>query len=110
MNKDTLYTLALVDTSKGATITVPDMQADRYFSVLLLDNDHYCPGLTYTSGMHELPGDTKYLAINVRIQLLFPDDPADIALVNQFRITLSSRPTAPTRSRSRIGTGNRWPH
>jgi hypothetical protein len=85
MNKDTLYTVALVDTSKGATITVPDMPAGRYFSVLLLDNDHYCPGVIYTSGMHELPQDTKYLAINVRIQLLLPDDPADIALVNQLQ-------------------------
>jgi hypothetical protein len=85
MNKDTLYTVALVDTSKGATITVPDMPAGRYFSVLLLDNDHYCPGVIYTSGKHELPRDTKYLAINVRIQLLHPDDPADIALVNQLQ-------------------------
>lgn len=33
MNKDTLYTVALVDTSKGATITVPEMPAGRYFSV-----------------------------------------------------------------------------
>jgi len=47
MNKDTLYTVALVDTSKGATITVPEMPAGRYFSVLLLDNDHYCPGVIY---------------------------------------------------------------
>ena len=85
MNKDTLYTVALVDTSKGASITVPDMPAGRYFSVLLLDNDHYCPGVIYTSGTHELPQDTKYLAINVRIQLLLPDDPADIALVNQLQ-------------------------
>ena len=85
MNKDTLYTVALVDTSNGATITVPDMPAGRYFSVLLLDNDHYCPGFIYTSGTHELPQDTKYLAINVRIQLLHPDDPADIALVNQLQ-------------------------
>jgi hypothetical protein len=85
MNKDTLYTVALVDTSKGATITVPDIPAGRYFSVLLLDNDHYCPGVIYTSGTHELPQDTKYLAINVRIQLLLPDDPADIALVNQLQ-------------------------
>lgn len=85
MNKDTLYLVAVVDTSKGATISVPEMPAGRYFSVLLLDNDHYCPGVIYTSGTHELPQDTKYLAINVRIQLLRPDDPADIALVNQLQ-------------------------
>jgi hypothetical protein len=35
MNKDTLYTVALVDTSKGAAITVPEMPAGRYFSVML---------------------------------------------------------------------------
>ena len=33
MNKDTLYTVALVDTSKGATITVPEMPAGRYFGI-----------------------------------------------------------------------------
>jgi hypothetical protein len=85
MNKDTLYTVAVVDTSKGATITVPEMPAGRYFSVLLLDNDHYCPGVIYTSGTHELPQDTKYLAVNVRIQLFNPDDPAEIALVNKLQ-------------------------
>ena len=63
MNKDTLYTVALVDTSKGAAITVPEMPADRYFSVQLVDNDHYCPGVIYTSGTHKLPEDTKYLSI-----------------------------------------------
>jgi hypothetical protein len=97
MNKDTLYSVALVDTSKGATITVPEMPADRYFSVLILDNDHYCPGVIYTSGTHELPRDTKYLAINVRIQLLHPDDPADIALVNalQDRFVISANSADP---------------
>jgi hypothetical protein len=85
MNKDTLYTVALVDTSKGATITVPEMPAGRYFSVLLIDNDHYCAGVIYASGTHALPQDTKYLAINIRIQLLHPDDPEDIKLVNQLQ-------------------------
>jgi hypothetical protein len=82
MNKDTLYTVALVDTSKGATITVPEMPACRYFSVLLIDNDHYCAGVLYDSGTHVLPQDTKYLAINIRIQLLHPGDPEEIKLVN----------------------------
>jgi hypothetical protein len=59
MNKDTLYTVAVVDTSKGATITVPEMPAGRYFSVLLLDNDHYCPGVIYTSGTHKRHGTSQ---------------------------------------------------
>jgi hypothetical protein len=36
MNKDTLYAGCIVDTSKGATITIPEMPAGRYFSVLLV--------------------------------------------------------------------------
>jgi hypothetical protein len=85
MNKDTLYSPAVVDTSKGATITVPAMPAGRYFSVKLVDNDHYCPGVIYTPGTHELPRNTKYLGVIVRIQLLNPNDPADIALVNKLQ-------------------------
>ncbi|NTU82577.1 MAG: DUF1254 domain-containing protein [Chloroflexales bacterium] len=94
MNKDTLYSGAVVDTSSGATITVPEMPEGRYVSVLLIDNDHYCPGVIYCPGAHPLPTDTKYLLTVVRIQLLRPDDPADIALVNrlqdQFVITAGS--------------------
>ena len=94
MNKDTLYSGAIVDTSKGATITVPKMPAGRYFSVLLVDNDHYAPAVFYTPGVHKLPQDTKYLAAVVRIQLLKPNDPTDVALVNklqdQFVITAGS--------------------
>jgi hypothetical protein len=85
MNKDTLYSGAVVDTSKGATLTVPEIPAGRYVSVLLIDNDHYSPGVVYTSGTHTLPRDTKYLFLAVRIQLLRPDDPADVALVNALQ-------------------------
>ena len=46
MNKDVLYSSAIVDTSKGATLTVPEMPDGRYFSVLMLDNDHYTPGIS----------------------------------------------------------------
>lgn len=94
MNRDTLYAGAIIDTSKGATITIPEMPAGRYFSVLLVDNDHYTPGTIYTAGTHTLPTDTKFLAALVRIQLLKPDDPEDVALVNrlqdQFVITAGS--------------------
>lgn len=94
MNKDTLYASAVVDTSQGATLTVPQMPEGRYFSVLMVDNDHYAPGVIYTPGVHQLPQDTKYLCLIVRIHLHDPDDPADIALVNelqdQFVITAAS--------------------
>jgi hypothetical protein len=43
MNRDTLYSMSVVDTSGGATITVPELPEGRYASVYLVDNDHYCP-------------------------------------------------------------------
>lgn len=85
MNRDTLYSMAVVDTSQGATITVPPLPPGRYASVYLVDNDHYCPGVIYTSGTHALPRDTKYLGIGLRLQVFNPADPEEIALVNQLQ-------------------------
>ena len=82
MNKDTLYSGAIVDTSGGATVTLPQVPDGRYMSILLVDNDHFSPEVFYAPGVHELPKDTKYLGVFVRTQLFNPDDPAEIALVN----------------------------
>jgi hypothetical protein len=85
MNRDTLYSMAVADTSKGANITVPELPTDRYASVFLVDNDHYCPLVIYAPGTHELPRDTKYLGVGVRIQVFNPKDPAEITLVNKLQ-------------------------
>jgi hypothetical protein len=85
MNRDTLYSMGVVDTTKGATITVPELPKDRYASVYLVDNDHYCPFVIYSSGTHELPRDTKYLGVGVRIQVFNPKDENEIALINQLQ-------------------------
>ncbi len=85
MNRDTLYSMGIVDTSKGATITVPELPGDRYASVYLADNDHYCPLVIYKSGTHELPKDTKYLGVGVRIQLFNPQDADELALVHNLQ-------------------------
>jgi hypothetical protein len=85
MNRDTLYAGALVDTEGGATITIPDFPDDRYFSILVVDNDHYAPAVFYEPGTHEIPGDTKYVVLIQRIQIMDPDDPADVALVNELQ-------------------------
>ena len=108
MNRDTLYSAAIVDTSKRATITVPKMPEGRYCSVLLIDNDHYCPGVIYDAGTHQLPEDTKYLGVLVRIQLLKPTDPEDVALVNRLQDQFVIKAGMPTRSPSRSGTRPRW--
>jgi hypothetical protein len=85
MNRDTLYSMGVVDTTKGATITVPELPNDRYASVYLADNDHYCPFVIYNSGTHELPRDTKYLGVGVRIQVFNPKDEDEIAFINKLQ-------------------------
>ncbi len=99
MNRDTLYSLAVVDTSKGATITVPVLPEGRYVSVYLLDNDHYVPFVIYKSGTHKLPQDTKYLIMGVRIKVFNPKDKGEIALINklqdQFIIKADSEDSLP---------------
>jgi hypothetical protein len=85
MDRDTLYSMAVVDTSQGATITVPELPNGRYASVLLIDNDHNCPEVIYASGTHELPKDTKYLGVGVRIQIFNPADVEEVALVNRLQ-------------------------
>jgi hypothetical protein len=99
MNRDTLYSMGIVDTTKGATITVPELPNDRYASVYLMDNDHYCPFVIYSSGTHELPRDTKYVGVGVRIQVFNPKDENEIALINklqdQFIIKANSAESLP---------------
>jgi hypothetical protein len=36
-----LYSGAIVDTSGGAAVTLPQVPDGRYMSILLVDNDHY---------------------------------------------------------------------
>ncbi|MEM8546622.1 MAG: DUF1254 domain-containing protein [Pseudomonadota bacterium] len=85
INRDTLYAGAVVDTEGGAMVTIPEFPDDRYFSVFVIDNDHYAPAVFYAPGTHALPDDTKYVGLIQRIQLMDPDDPADVALVNELQ-------------------------
>jgi hypothetical protein len=92
MNLDTLYSGAVVDTSKGATVTLPEVPAGRFISAQIIDNDHYCPATFYEAGPHRIESDTRYAAVVVRIQVFDPKDPAEVALVNglQDRLVLEA--------------------
>lgn len=99
MNRDTLYGGMIVDTAGGATITIPEMPDGRYASVLVVDNDHYSPVVFYEPGVHQIPADTRYMFLALRIQLFDPDDPKEVALVNalqdQFIVTAASAEPLP---------------
>lgn len=95
MNRDTLYSAAIVDISKGAILTVPDA-GDRYLSVMVVNEDHYVNEVIHKPGKHKLTMDkfgTPYVNLSVRI-LVNANDPDDIkkanALQDQLKIEAAS--------------------
>ncbi|MBL4597709.1 MAG: DUF1214 domain-containing protein [Rhizobiaceae bacterium] len=83
MNRDTLYSFALVDISKGATITIPDA-GKRYLSTMIINNDGYINDVFYGGGTFKLnmdKFDTKYVVVAVRT-LANASDEADIKAAN----------------------------
>ena len=53
MNRDTLYSAAVLDLSQGATVTIPDAGA-RYLSVMVINEDHYVTTVLHEPGTHHL--------------------------------------------------------
>ena len=98
MNRDTLYSLAIVDISEGATVTIPD-GGDRYASVMVVNQDHYINRVFHQPGEHELSldeFDTPWVAVGIRV-LVDPADPADVAAVSalQDRFAVEARSAKP---------------
>jgi hypothetical protein len=86
MNRDTLYSEAIVDISDGATLTIPD-GGDRYLSVMVANQDHYINRVFHQPGEHTLTVeefDTPWVGVAARI-LVDPADPDDVATVNALQ-------------------------
>jgi len=95
MNRDTIYSAAVVDISKGATLIVPDA-GDRYMSIMVVNEDHYINKVIHEPGEHKLTVEefgTPYVNLSVRT-LVNASDPADIrkanALQDQLKIEAAS--------------------
>lgn len=68
MNRDTLYSAAILDTSAGsASITLPEV--DLYQSILMVDTDGYARGFVLEPGTHMVATDTKFVWVLVRTGL-----------------------------------------
>ncbi|MDY0908054.1 DUF1214 domain-containing protein [Microbacterium sp. CFBP9034] len=82
LNRDTLYSFAIVDLSEGGSIVVPDA-GDRYLSVMIVDHDHYVRAVIHDAGTYDLaehaPG-ADYVLVAART-LVDPDEPDDLAVV-----------------------------
>ena len=95
MNRDTLYSLAVIDISKGATVTMPDA-GKRYMSLMVINNDGYVNEVYYGGGTYKLTMEkfqTPYVGLVIRT-LANPEEPADLdiahKLQDQIRIAAES--------------------
>ncbi|WP_243058998.1 DUF1214 domain-containing protein [Nocardioides sp. SR21] len=82
LNRDTLYSFAVVDVSGGATLTLPDA-GERYLSAMVVNEDHYINQVIHEPGRHELSAadlGSGHVTVAVRT-LADPRDPADLAAV-----------------------------
>jgi hypothetical protein len=82
MNRDTLYSFAVVDVSEGATLRMPD-SGGRYVSVMVVNEDHYINQLIHDAGEHRLTAEqlgSTHVCVVART-LVDPGDPDDVAAV-----------------------------
>ncbi len=96
MNRDTLYSAAIVDLAASpASVVVPDA-GDRYLSLHVIDEDHYMPAVIYEPGRHHFTMDavgTRYVLFLVRT-FVDPNDPEDLAEVHALQDRLAVEQSA----------------
>ncbi len=86
MNRDTLYSFAIIDISKGATITLPD-PGKRYMSVMVVNQDHYINRIYHKGGTYKLTTKefgTPFVIVVART-LANPVDPEDVKAANALQ-------------------------
>ncbi|MHA3978685.1 DUF1214 domain-containing protein [Halovulum sp. GXIMD14794] len=98
MNRDTLYSMAVIDISEGATLTLPET-GERYISAQIVNQDHYMNDVFLGGGRYLLDldtFDTPYVVAIIRT-LVDASDPEDVAEVNalQDQITLETGSSKP---------------
>ena len=74
MNQDTVYSGAIVDVSKGATVTLPQTDG-RYLSAMIVQNDHYVNDVFIGAGTYELKSDTDsdFVMVSIRTEINLKD-------------------------------------
>jgi hypothetical protein len=98
MNRDTYYSGAIVDISKGATLTIPETEG-RYVSVAVINENHFINNVYHNPGTYDLTMEefgTSYVNIAFRI-LVDANDPDDVKKVwaIQDGITLKAKSARP---------------
>lgn len=85
MNRDTVYSFAVLDGGGDVAITLPETDG-RYMSLHVMNHDHVSYDVFYGPGRYEIPasGTTDYFYANVRMQIN-DKDPEDVATVNGYQ-------------------------
>jgi hypothetical protein len=97
MNRDTLYSAAIVDISQGASVTLPDAEG-RYMSLMVINEDHYINRVFSRPGTYELTVEehgTPYVNTVVRT-FVNSDDADDVAAVNALQDAIVVRAASST--------------
>jgi len=97
-NRDTLYSGAIVDISKGATLTIPETNG-RYVSAMVVNEDHYLNKVYHGKGAYKLTMkefDTPYVLVTMRT-LVDASDPEDVKQVRAIQdgITIKAKSANP---------------
>jgi hypothetical protein len=92
LNRDTLYSFAVVDLAEGALLRVPDA-GQRYLSVMVVSQDHFVTHILHDAGEYRVEADdvgTRYALFATRI-LVDPADRFDVATVTALQDQLDVR-------------------
>ena len=101
MNRDTLYSMAVVDVSDDAVLVLPKA-GERYLSAMVVNQDHFIPTVFHGGGRHRLDRkamETDFVLVIIRT-LVDAADPDDVAAVNALQDAMaieagSSQPFVP---------------
>ncbi|WP_423192216.1 DUF1254 domain-containing protein [Cupriavidus sp. H18C2] len=85
MNRDTVYSFAVLDGGGDVAITLPKNDG-RYMSLHIVNHDHTTYKVFYGPGRYVIPKSksSDFFYANVRMQIN-DKDPADVQKVNQFQ-------------------------
>jgi len=90
MNRDTYYSMAVVDVSKGATIVLPDIPGGKYMSVQPVTEDHRIQAMMYGPGSFDLTTHTgTHLYLIIRLDGTFTEAEAK-AIQDKMNIQANS--------------------
>ncbi len=78
MNRDTYYSLAIVDVSKGATLTLPSVPEGKYILAQAITENHRIYSMFYGAGNFDLTTHVgTHVFVGVRLDSTLPQEEAN---------------------------------